>query len=145
MMRAPYAGISFGQNPWLSQITNINIGNIPQGTSEYPVTNRCVLVPDLVPPGHNEKHLIDMDTDVFPAIIQAIAQCDALILCGLRAGEPDTPEVERYLSHLRDGTPAIHVDLCLDTPAGAMLKRYSPSGYHGLDISHVATIHNLVC
>ena len=144
MMRSPYAGISFGQNPWLSRITKFEASDISQGRTEYPVTNRCIFVPDLVPPGHNEKHLIDMDTDVFPAINQAINQCDALILCGLRAGEPDTPEVERYLSNLRDGTLAFHVDLNLDTPAGAILKRYSPTGYHGLEISQIANIHNLI-
>ena len=145
MMWEPYSGVSFGQNPWISQCTDINIREVKQGRREYPVTNRCVLVPDLVPPGHNEKHLIDMDTDVFQAVPQAIAQCDALVLCGLRAGEPDTAEVERYLSELRDGTPAFHFDRCLDTPAGDMLKRYSPSGYHGLDLSQVATIHERVC
>lgn len=144
MMRVPYAGISFGQNPWLWHMSKFHIKSIAQGRTEYPVRNRCGLPPGLVPPGHNEKHLIDMDTDVVPAIGQTIRECDAFILCGLSAGEPDTAEVEKYLSNLRSGTPTIHVDLCHDTPAADLLKRYSPSGYQTLDISRVKTLPDVL-
>lgn len=142
MMYNPYGGlISIGQNPWIDQIEDCEWSDLRgPGRRQYPVSDQCLLVPDLVPPGHNEKHLIDLDTDVVPAINSSISECDVLILCGLRAAEPDKAEVDRYLSNLRYGTPILHVDINRDNPAGKILKKYSPTGYKEIEVGEVATI-----
>ena len=86
-------------NTWLDSSAHITLRGIHwTPLIGWPLDNMPILLPDLVPPGHSELHLLDTVTDVVPAINQSIHECDALILCGLSAREPDTEEVSGYLT-----------------------------------------------
>jgi len=132
--------IGFG-NTWLDPSAHMTLRCV-HGTPliGWPLDNMPILLPDLVPPGHSELHLLDTVTDVVPAINQSIRECDALILCGLSAREPDTEEVKRYLSNLEIGTPVVHVDKNRNNPAGLLLKAVSRGSYSECEIDEVETI-----
>jgi hypothetical protein len=75
--------LGFG-NTWLDPSAHLTL----QGMQKtpligWPLDNMPILLPDLVPPGHSELHLLETGTDVVPAINHTIHECDALILCGL--------------------------------------------------------------
>jgi hypothetical protein len=132
--------IGFG-NTWLDPSAHITLRGL-RATPRigWPLDNMPILLPDLVPPGHSQLHLLDTVTDVVPAINQSIHECDALILCGLSAREPDTEEVERYLSNLKIGTPVVHVDKNRNNPAGLLLKAVSGGSYSECEIDEVDAI-----
>ena len=128
-------------NTWLDPSAHITLRGI-HGTPRFgwPLDNMPILLPDLVPPGHSELHRLETATDVVLAINQSIHECDALILCGLSAREPDTKEVRQYLSNLKTGTPVIHVDKNRDNDAGRLLKAVSADSYSECEIDEVETI-----
>jgi hypothetical protein len=147
MMYNPFGGgISFGGTPWLDNIGGIKLAPVIAcgGRRRYPVLDACIFIPDLVPPGHSEEHLIDLKSDVFQAVRRCISECNALVVCGLQAGEPDTPEVGGYLAQVRNGIPALHVDIDHDNPAGALLKKYGPSRYQTVAVPDVQRIPDIL-
>jgi len=124
-----------GPHPWLSMGRNSVFAHsdwIPRLCYPRPT---APFLPDLVPPGHAGDHLWDMKSQAQPATRDALQRCDALIVCGLSAVEPDTAEISMYLQSLRPRTYTAHVDVPprvgAETPIFNLLReRLDPGYYH---------------
>ena len=88
------------------------------------------VMPDIVPPGHTLTDRLNPSFRLEQEIEYFLSTADLVILCGLSASEPDTVEIDSYLSQLRIGTPVFHIGLTndRDNPAGQLLDTHS--GYN---------------
>jgi len=117
--------------------------NAPNGyRPDYELRN-CPSLPDIVPPGHSEGHLGNLDTDVADATRAAFAQADYLVVCGFSGRGPDASELEGFL-RCANKVCCVHVGLWKnrdhERSATAMLLRRYSRKYTFVDSSSVALI-----
>lgn len=82
---------------------------------------------DVVPPGHwGPGHITNPFFNIDDLCRDVIASADVIILCGLSAADPDTPEIDALLSHAAKGSLAIHVGLDGDSEniAAKLLRKH---------------------
>lgn len=85
----------------------------------------CSFFPDLVPPGHDLGALANPNADARQACNLAMRDADCLVVCGFSADNPDSSEFDKYLSHVREGTPVAHCDIDSQVQAASILRNRS--------------------
>ena len=106
----------------------------------------CPSIPDIVPPGHDEAHLANADSDVAQATGLAFEHADILVICGFSSSGPDAIELEGLLRRSKQ-IPCVHVGLMRFSDhkgtTATLLKRYS-SNYQFVDAGSVGLVPSLL-